>query len=696
MRKLTIRTFLASKSLFFRKRPFLVTLNRFVSSLSEVQSVQPTTSLIDESDVAEAFDVKAKSFELLESVKVASVSEVANIEKVKSLLPIVDRRSEEMFETVCKEIGLEKSLKAMVARKELDLNNLNVVAGFFGVKFITEQSLVSRKPVVCIMGHVDHGKTTLLDHYRSTRKAASEVGGITQKIGGFTMETAFGPVSFIDTPGHAIFSNMRKTGVLLADIVVLIVSAVEGVQPQTEEALELIRRHKLPFVVAINKIDVSGSDPESAEEGLVELGVELEPYGGNVPVVHISAKNGRNTDLLLELLVEESRKLDLKADEKALPECLVLETTVQQNNDLKRTSVLVKNGTVRVGSYIVFGSSYFKVMRLSDDLGRVVSCASPGDIVELGGVTEYPGSAERLFGCPSEGIARLRVQVSSLLKEKFNREEVDMVYNDFKVKFKNWRERRRFGSSNEFRKEKLRESLDLLDVEFKEASQKGTSEAIDEIERKRKSLHFVLGEFEDQKMHNPIVIKVSNVGTRDTVKEYLSKVDSKGFTVVDVSCGPITEHDVALCRQTGAKVITFDLQPTEEAQQLLRDSGVTHISHNIIYKLFDDLATWKSAEDLPNASGSKRGNATVKKVFSLADEKNRKQQVAGIKVDEGSFSKNGNYKVIRKGKVIASNLKVVSLRRFKEEVSLIAEGQEGGIAFYNFDKYTEGDVIESQ
>ena len=352
---------------------------------------------------------------LFERIKLTDAQIANSFDKVSNLFGLIEEIDLEIFNFIASKLELEKHLSASAIKAYgFPLDRLNLLAMYFGFKFFISETSQPKKPVISIMGHVDHGKTTLLDFYRNSRKAENEVGGITQKIGGFNLETKFGSVAFIDTPGHAVFSNMRRTGAFLADIVVLIVSAVEGVQPQTVEVLNLIKEHNLPFIVAINKIDANGADPENVEETLVERGIALEPYGGNIPVVHISAKTGQNLDLLLELLVEEAKALELKADISSLPECLVLETCLSQANNIKRSSVVVKNGTLQVGQPICCGDHYFKIHKITNDLGKSISVAKPGDIVEITGASVMPKSTEKVLGLPSDAFAKLFCETHSV------------------------------------------------------------------------------------------------------------------------------------------------------------------------------------------------------------------------------------------------------------------------------------------
>jgi translation initiation factor IF-2 len=670
-------------------------------------------SLEEESDrtIFSGYSQQSKSHELLSSIKINSPEDVSSIDKIKTLLMLSDEQSKEIFHFVVSEAGLEKHLKQVALKKcPLSLDLVNIVASTFSCKFVEDQRILKRKPVICVMGHVDHGKTTLLDYYRNTRKAAGEVGGITQKIGGFTMATRYGEVSFIDTPGHSLFSNMRQTGAFLADLGILIISAVEGVQPQTLEVLQLIKENGLPFVVAINKIDAMGAEPERVEEQLMEIGVEVEEYGGKIPSVHISAKTGQNVDLLLELLVEETNKLKLVGDYQGKPECLVLETAVS-TSEMKKTSIVVKNGQVKPGNHLFYSNSHFKVIKINDDLGRPMEFAGPGDICEVYGLHELPSTIERILGTSSEPLARLATELNKRVKEKFFAEEVETFQNDFKVELKNRRERNQFRGSADFRKVKLMESLANIQHQIKEIAEKETSmtdedrakeeagkkfmeksgPTMDLLNQQNRSLNFILNEMSDTELENPVLIKVSNMGTRDTIQTYLDRLENKKFTVVDITCGQITEHDVLTARQLKAKIVVFDLPSNQEAEKMVREAGIDLVFHNIIYRLFDEMQSWKSREEVQaTAKTTHKSRATIKRIFD-----SKGQQIAGIKVEEGILRKVHNFRLVRKGRVVANNLKVSGMKHLKDEVDTLDPKMEGGLTFTNPPQFVEGDVLEA-
>lgn len=626
---------------------------------------------------------------------------LASKEAIKEIMKITDEKELQIFDLIFKELDLDSMLSpAAIQSQGFPIQYVNLLGMYFGYKFVMKEKLVKKKPVVSIMGHVDHGKTTLLDFYRNSRKAESEVGGITQKIGGFMLETQHGPVSFIDTPGHAVFSNMRRTGAFLADVVVLIVSAVEGVQPQTEEVLSLIQEHNLPFIVALNKIDARGADPEAAEEQLVERGVDLEPYGGSIPVVHISAKTGQNMELLLELLLDVAKDLNLQADVAELPECLVLETAVGGNNELRRSSVVVKNGILEVQKPMVLGNSHFKIMRMTNDLGESITSAQPGDIVEIAGFSIFPKSAERVLGMTNEALSKTFCKLNEDIHRTFFKEYEDMVFSDYKVKFADRWEKHKFYGDNNFFKEKMQTTASELRANIQSKAAEGTnSDEVQKLNKQLDGLSFMLRELEGNKIDNPIMIKVSNMGTLETIKSYLNKIEKKTFTLLDLSCGQITETDLKMCKKMNAKILTFDLPKCNTVSALLKQYEVNCINHNIIYKLFDDIKIINDSVQgkiSSNVNIEVLGRGKVKKVFDVKGDKGKKPvKIAGCIVEIGEFNVEQKFRILRKGRVIADNLTLNSLKRFKAEVEVVEQGQDTGLAFVNHSDIIEGDVIEA-
>ena len=320
-----------------------------------------------------------------------------------------------IIDNICKIFNFQLTLSS---------EEISILSLVMGMKIVDSErypyELKSRIPVVTVMGHVDHGKTTLLDYFRNSKIAEAEAGGITQRIGGFIVEHDLGKTSFIDTPGHAIFKNMRETGALVTDAVILIVSAVEGVQPQTREVIELIAKNQLPCFVAVNKIDVDGSDSDGVLEQLVAEGVEIEEYGGNVFAAGISAKTGNQVDLFHQMIVEECAALDIQGWEETSVECLVVESRAsldtltidaitemkkksQIKNDKGICSIVVKNGILKQGQYLVYGKgrAMAKVNQIKNEKGHFLESASPGQIVELVGLSELPKAGEILQTAPS-------------------------------------------------------------------------------------------------------------------------------------------------------------------------------------------------------------------------------------------------------------------------------------------------------
>lgn len=411
--------------------------------------------------------------------------------------------------------------------QELEIINLSL-----GIKIVDSErypfELTTRTPVVTVMGHVDHGKTTLLDHIRSSNIAEAEIGGITQRIGGFIVEHELGKTSFIDTPGHAIFKNMRETGALVTDAVVLIVSAVEGVQPQTKEVIDLIARHQLPCFVAVNKIDSEGADFEAVLEQLVNEGIEIEEYGGNVFAAGISAKTGSQVDLFHQMIVEECAALDIQGWELTSAECLVVESRAsldtlskdaiteltkksQIENDKGICSIVVKNGILQPGQHLIFGRgrAMAKVSQIKNEKGHFLESAGPGQIVELVGLSELPKAGEILQTVSSDSTAKkiLAIAKKFLDKAKLEKisgeEEVDVRLPPLKTR----RRKRKFYASSKNMIKSIDEHKETLRVSMLLESDEEVKQRLKNQIEQLEIMKLELSGGED--MPNPVIIKVS-------------------------------------------------------------------------------------------------------------------------------------------------------------------------------------------
>jgi len=498
-----------------------------------------------------------------------------------------------------------------------------------------EADLQSRPPVVTIMGHVDHGKTSLLDAIRHANVVSGEAGGITQHIGAYQVTAPNGlPVTFIDTPGHAAFTAMRARGAKVTDIVVLVVAADDGVMPQTIEAIHHARDAKVPIIVAINKIDKPDAKPERVRTELLQHEVQVESLGGETIEVEVSAKQKLNLDRLLEMIALQAEVLDLKANPDRSAEGTVIEARLDKGRGPVAT-VLVQRGTLHVGDLIVAGAQWGRVRALLDDQGQTRQEAGPSFPVEVLGFSGTPEAGDRVAVVESEARAREITEY----RERQKRDQAAA----------------RGGSG--------RSSLTDMMSQLKTAGRK---------------------EF-------PLVIKGDVQGSVEAIVAALEKLgtDEVAARVVHAGVGGITESDVTLAQASGAAVIGFNVRAHKEAREESERVGSEIRYYNIIYNLVDDVKAAMSGLLSPTLRETMLGNALILEVFDIS----KVGKVAGCRITDGRVERGANVRLIRDNVVVHEG-KLSTLKRFKDEVKEVDAGQECGMAFENYQDMRQGDVIE--
>lgn len=499
----------------------------------------------------------------------------------------------------------------------------------------TDEHLVPRPAVVTIMGHVDHGKTSLLDAIRHANVVSGEAGGITQHIGAYQIVAPNGsPVTFIDTPGHAAFTAMRARGAKVTDIVVLVVAADDGVMPQTAEAIAHARAAKVPMIVAINKIDKPDAKPERVRSELLQHEVQVESLGGDTLEVEVSATKKLNLDKLLDLIALQAELLDLQADPTRPAEGTVIEARLDKGRGPVAT-VLVQRGTLRVGDIIVGGSQWGRVRALLGDKGEVRGDAGPSTPVEVLGFSGSPEAGDRVAVVETEARAREITE-----------------YRD--------RQRREKAAA---RGNLARGSLSDMMSQLKTAGRK---------------------EF-------PLVIKGDVQGSVEAIVATLEKLNTEEVAarVIHAGVGGITESDITLAEASGAAVIGFNVRAHKEARTLADQSGIEIRYYNIIYNLVDDVKAAMSGLLAPTLREEMLGNAEILEVFTIS----KVGKVAGCRVTDGTVQRGANVRLIRDNVVVHEG-KLSTLKRFKDEVKEVQAGQECGMAFENYQDMRAGDVIE--
>lgn len=496
-----------------------------------------------------------------------------------------------------------------------------------------EEDLVERPPVVTIMGHVDHGKTTLIDAIRNSNLVASEVGGISQEIGAYQKTYNGKKITFIDTPGHEAFSAMRSRGASVTDIVVLVVASDDGVMPQTLEAIDHAKAAKVPIIVAINKIDVPGSNPDKVMQELMQHDVIVEEYGGDVLCCKISAKKKIGINELLETICLQAEMLQLKANPKRYAIGTVLEAELDKGEGPKAT-LLVQNGTLYSGDYVVVGTTFGKVRRMTNEHKQIMKECGPGTPCSVIGLAEVPLAGDHFMAFPNEKQAR-----------------------------------------------DIAEKRKLKKVE-KERSQNAGVNSLDDLYNKIS---------EGQLAQINIVLKTDSTGSAEAVKGSLEKLnnDQVKVNVIRAAAGAITESDILLASASNAIIYGFNVRPTAAIRKKAEEEHVEIRLHRIIYALIEEMQDAIKGKMKKEEVEKVTGQAEVRNVFKIS----KVGEIAGCMVTDGYIKRDSKCRVLRDGTIVYEG-KIESLKRFKDDAKEVKQGFECGIKVENFNDVHEGDVIE--
>ena len=492
------------------------------------------------------------------------------------------------------------------------------------------EDLKERPPVVTIMGHVDHGKTTLLDTIRKSKIVDSEYGGITQAIGAYQIEKDGHKITFIDTPGHAAFTEMRARGASITDIVIIIVAADDGVMPQTEEAIDHALAANVPIVVAVNKIDKPDANPEKIRTEMAEHNITPEEWGGNVPFVNISAKSGEGIDLLLETLLAIAEMQELKANPSRYAMGTVIESKMDKNIG-GVASLLIQNGTLRLGDPIVVGTTFGKVRTMKDDLGNSIVEAGPSTPVEITGLSENPSAGDKFMAFETESESKAIAEKRAIAARE-----------------------------NKFQKQTL--SLDNLFA------------SIDS----------------DTKEIN-VVLKTDVRGSEEAVKNALEKIDVDGVKVkvIRSGIGTITESDVVLAQASNAIILGFCVSPSNSTKEIAKEYGVDIRLYTIIYKLVEEMEAAMKGMLAPVYEEKIIGNVEIRKIFKFSKVGN----IAGSYVTDGVVKNGADCRLIRDG-IVVTTTKISSLQREKDQAKEVKKGYECGLTLENYSDIKVGDTLE--
>lgn len=498
---------------------------------------------------------------------------------------------------------------------------------------VVEENLVKRPPIVTIMGHVDHGKTSLLDAIRHAKVTASEAGGITQHIGAYTVSLNGEKITFLDTPGHEAFTSMRARGAQVTDMAILVVAADDGIMPQTVEAINHAKAANVPLIVAINKIDKPGANPDRVKQELADQGLLVEDWGGDVICVPVSALKREGIDTLLEMVLLVAEMEELKANPNKRAVGTVIEAQLDKGRGPVAT-VLVQGGTLRVGDPIVAGVASGKVRAMINSKGKRVKVAGPSTAVEILGLSEVPQGGDQVVAVPNDKAARLVAEKrQQMAREEMLKSNQRMSLDDFFAQ--------------------------MGDAEVKEL---------------------------------PIIVKADVQGSVQAVKQSLEKLSNEevAVRVIHGGVGAVTESDVTLATASNAIIIGFNVRPVPSAEVLAKKEGVDVRTYTIIYKAIEDVQAAMTGMLDPEYVDEDTGKAEVRETFKLSGV----GTIAGCYVTSGKVFRGSKVRIVRDGFIIHEG-QLAALRRFKDDVKEVNQGYECGMSFVNYNDVKEGDIIEA-
>lgn len=550
------------------------------------------------------------------------IKQLFNLGIVKTINESIDFETAEL---VANELGIELELKVDDTAEE----SLSKVSA----DDENDENLVPRPPVVTIMGHVDHGKTSLLDYIRKANVASGEAGGITQHIGAYTVTLNGSPITFLDTPGHEAFTTMRLRGAMVTDIAVIVVAADDCIMPQTVEAINHAKAAGVQIIVAVNKIDKPGATPDRVLQQMTDYDLVPEVWGGTVPVCYVSAKTGQGVSELLETILLVAEVSELKANPNRMAKGSIIEAKLDKGRGPVAT-ILVQNGTLNVGDNVVAGTVCGKIRNMFDDKGRIVKSAGPSTAVSVLGFEEVPNAGDQLIAAEDASLAR-KVAEERKLKQK----EESAAQN---------------------------KPASLDDI----FSQLSTGET--------KELN--------------LIIKADVQGSVEAVKQSLLKLssDEVKVKVVHGAVGAINESDIMLAKTSNAVVIGFNIRPDNNAKVIAEREKIDVRTYSIIYEAIDDVEKAIKGMLDPKFKENTLGRAEVRQVYKITGV----GTVAGCMVIDGKIVRNCKVRLLRAGVIIYDG-QLSSLKRFKDDVKEVARGYDCGMSIQNFSDIKEGDVIEA-
>ena len=566
--------------------------------------------------------------EIANALDVSASEVIMKLMKMGTMASINQEVSEEIASLVVKEYGYT----LLTSTEDEEEEQLEIDA-LMEIEEDKEEDLLPRPPVVTVMGHVDHGKTSLLDAIRSTNVTRGEAGGITQHIGASEVSVNGQKIVFLDTPGHEAFTSMRARGAQVTDIAILVVAADDGIMPQTVEAINHAKAAEVPLIVAINKIDKPDANPDKVKQELADQGLLVEDWGGDVIAVPVSARQKTGIDTLLEMILLVSEMEELKANPNKRAVGTVIEAQLDKGRGPVAT-VLVQGGTLNVGDPIVAGLASGKVRAMINSKGKRVKAAGPSTAVDILGLSEVPQGGDQFVAVPSDKIARsVAEKRQQIAREEMLKSNQRMSLDDF------------FSQMNE-------------------------------------------GDVKDLN----IVIKADVQGSAQAVKQSLEKLSNEEVAVRVIHCGvgAVNESDVMLATASNAIIIGFNVRPVPGAEEVAKKENVDIRTYTIIYKAIEDVQAAMTGMLDPEYKDEDTGKAEVRETFKISGV----GTIAGCYVTTGKIFRGGKARIVRDG-IIIHDGEIAALRRFKDDVKEVNSGYECGLSFVNYNDLKEGDIVEA-
>lgn len=640
------------------------------SKPGQLKSTPAAPSVQREKTIKAPAPLKAAAKPVISLPTFITLSNLADLLKTR-LSDLQKLMSSQGFEQTGHDFIIDKETAHLVADElgyEVAADDSDAAKDIFAVPLPEDRSnLPLRPPIVTIMGHVDHGKTTILDYLRKSSVAASEFGGITQHIGAFNVTLASNKkqsICFLDTPGHAAFLNMRQRGANLTDIVVLVVAADDSVMPQTKEAIKHAKSAQVPMIVAVNKCDRPDANPDKVVADLATCDVDVEDYGGETQVVRVSGKTGLGIDKLEESILTLAEMLELRAPNTGNAEGWVLESQVKKGVG-SVASVLVRRGTLKPGAFLVAGNVWCKVRSLKNDQGKVVKEAKPGTPVEVLGWKELPSAGDEALQADSEGHAK-QVVSNRLVREEQIRAARDIqVINEKRVQMRLDQEK------DAQRQERIRMGLPVEEESSGQATESGEN-----------TLTFI--------------VKADVSGSAEAVRDSIQSLgnDKIKASVLYMGVGDVTETDVSRAQSAQATILTFNVKTPKDVDSVAARSSVKIVNHSIIYRLLEDVTSMLSAQLAPDIKHKVLGEASIREVFSIANKRSKPTKVAGVRVLNGVLARKARVKVLRDGSQVFEGT-FSSMKHNKDDVTEAKKDSECGLSFDGWDKFEAGDKIQT-